>query len=336
MRGKFRYKTPAMSTAAHVRRRKVSREAIVEAARILKGGGLVAFPTETVYGLGANARDDAAVAGIFAVKQRPRFNPLIVHVAGRSDAERFAQFHRKAARLADRFWPGGLTLVLPRLESSGLSLLVSRGLDTVAIRVPAHAVAQALLEESGLPIAAPSANRSGRISPTTADAVAEELGADISLILDGGPCSIGLESTVIGFHGEDPVLLRPGAIARDDIEAIAGPLAVPIAGTIAAPGMLESHYAPSAPLRLNAVSVSPDEALLAFGPRHPEGAAAMCNLSPTGNLREAAANLFVMLRRLDRSGASTIAVMPVPEQGLGEAINDRLRRAAAPRPTALL
>jgi L-threonylcarbamoyladenylate synthase len=308
-----------------------SAEAIGHAAGHLHRGALVVFPTETVYGLGADATNESAVAAIFAAKRRPRFNPLIVHVWGRNQAEELATFHGAAAELAEAFWPGGLTLVLARKEPSPLALLVSAGLATVAMRAPAHPTARTLIEAAKIPIAAPSANRSGRVSPTTAEAAAEELGSEIAMILDGGRCAVGLESTIVGFSGGRPVLLRSGAIARQDIEAIAGPLADPEPGTVGAPGMLASHYAPRAKLRLNAGDVRPGEALLAFGPDVPEGAAVLCNLSLSGNLEEAAGNLYAMLRRLDAAGAGAIAVMPVPASGLGEAINDRLARAAAPR-----
>jgi L-threonylcarbamoyladenylate synthase len=297
-------------------------DGIAHAARILREGGLVAFPTETVYGLGADATNGKAVAGIFAAKGRPRFNPLIVHVRDTSEAERHALFSDPARHLAARFWPGALTLVLPRATET-LSELVSAGLPTVALRVPAHPVARRLLQDAGVPIAAPSANPSGKISATLAAHVAEALREKVDFILDGGPAMLGLESTVIGFDGDRPVLLRPGAIARDDIEAVIGPLQK--AGpTIQSPGQLESHYAPSAALRLNASKADQDEVLLGFGPSRE----ATLNLSPTCDLKEAAANLFAMLRKLDKQ-AMRIAVMPIPETGLGEAINDRLRRAAA-------
>ena len=299
--------------------------AIARAAAILRRGGLVAFPTETVYGLGADATNGQAVAGIFAAKGRPRFNPLIVHLGSLEEAERHAYFPPLARQLAQRFWPGALTLVLPRRADSTLSELVSAGLETVALRLPAHPVAKALLLEAGLPIAAPSANVSGRVSATTALHVQESLGDAVEVILDGGPATMGLESTVIGFDKDRPVLLRPGAIAREEIEAVVGRLGAAGDG-IRSPGQLESHYAPRAALRLNAHHAQPGEALLGFGPS-PEAA---LNLSARGDLREAAANLFAMLIRLDKS-ARRIAVMPVPETGLGEAINDRLRRAAAPR-----
>jgi len=300
-------------------------EAIAQAAALLRDGKLVAFPTETVYGLGADARNGKAVAGIFAAKGRPRFNPLIVHVHDITEAEQHAVFSKVALRLAEEFWPGALTLVLPRRPGTSLSELVSAGLDTVALRVPAHPIAAALLREANLPIAAPSANPSGRISPTSAAHVAAGLSRDVELILDGGATPLGLESTVIGFDGDAPVLLRPGAIARQTIEVIAGPLATADAA-IRSPGQLESHYAPRAALRLNVREKEPGETLLGFGAT-PD---ATLNLSPAGDLREAAANLFAMLHELDRQ-ALRIAVAPIPETGLGEAINDRLRRAAAPR-----
>lgn len=300
--------------------------AISHAAKLLREGRLVAFPTETVYGLGADARNGEAVAGIFAAKGRPRFNPLIVHVADLAEARRHAIFSDAALRLGNKFWPGALTLVLPRRADTPLSELVSAGLGTVALRVPAHPIAAALLRQAGLPIAAPSANPSGGVSATTAAHVAEGLKHKIDFVLDGGPAPLGLESTVIGFGAAGlPMLLRPGAIAREEIEAVIGPLAKADA-VIRAPGQLESHYAPRAALRLNASTKEPGEVLLGFG----ASADATLNLSPGGDLREAAANLFAMLRELDKS-AKRIAVMPIPETGLGEAINDRLRRAAAPR-----
>jgi len=306
--------------------------AIAEAAALLSAGELVAFPTETVYGLGADATQDRAVAAIFEVKQRPSFNPLIVHFPSRAQAAREVVFDARAEALAQRFWPGPLTLVLPRRAESRISLLVSAGLDSLAVRVPAHPVAQALLKAAGRPLAAPSANLSGRVSPTTAVHVAEQLGAAVPLILDGGPCAVGLESTVVDLTGTVPALLRPGGVTREELEAAIGPLAeADRDAQPRGPGQLESHYAPALPLRLEATSVGPDEALLAFGPEVPAGAAETLNLSPRGDLREAAANLFAHLRALDRPGRAAIAVMPVPEVGLGVAINDRLRRAAAPR-----
>ncbi len=308
-------------------------EAIAEAAGVIRSGGLVAFPTETVYGLGANACDDHAVASIFAAKGRPRFNPLIVHVRDREAAEEYVAFSMIARKLAEAYWPGGLTLVLPRLADAPLSLLVSAGLDTVAVRVPASPVAQQLLAASGLPIAAPSANASGSISATTAQHVRESLGERVDIILDGGPTPVGIESTIVGFEDNLPVLLRSGAISRERIEPIAGTLAYSTRDGVSAPGQLESHYAPNARLRLNASAVSSNEALLAFGPDVLPGARHTLNLSPVADLTEAAANLFAMLRALDTK-ADEIAVMPIPNIGLGEAINDRLHRAAAPRGSA--
>jgi L-threonylcarbamoyladenylate synthase len=304
--------------------------AIARAGAIIRAGGLVAFPTETVYGLGADATNDRAVAAIFAAKGRPQFNPLIVHVPDADTAERLAAFSPLALELARAFWPGALTLVLPKRPGARLSLLVSAGLDTVALRVPQGEIARKLLAAAATPIAAPSANASGRISATTAAHVAEELGDKVEMVLDGGAAALGIESTVISFDSDRAVLLRPGAIPREAIEKITGPLAAPD-DEISSPGQLASHYAPRASLRLDAIDVGPDEALLAFGPHVPPGATAVANLSPSGDLVEAAANLFAMLRSLDASGAKRIAAMPIPEHGLGEAINDRLRRAAAPR-----
>jgi L-threonylcarbamoyladenylate synthase len=321
-----------MSTLANAHVRRAAEDgAIAEAARLLRGGGLVAFPTETVYGLGADASNGRVVARIFEAKGRPRFNPLIVHVTSLAEAQRHARFGAAALKLAQAFWPGPLTLVLPRATDCRLSELVSAGLDTVALRVPAHPVAAKLLAASGVPVAAPSANASGRITATTAQHVAQSLGGKADLILDGGAAPLGLESTVIGFDGDQPVLLRAGAIARGEIEAVAGPLAAAQSGKVQSPGQLASHYAPRAALRLDAMTVKPDEALLAFGPLTPSGARVALNLSVAGDLKEAAANLFAMLHTLDASGARSIAVMPVPDSGLGEAINDRLRRAASPR-----
>lgn len=314
--------------------RLLTASAIDEAARLLRAGGLVAFPTETVYGLGGDATNDRAVAEIFAAKGRPRFNPLIVHVPDPAAARRLALFDPRAERLAERFWPGPLSLVLPRAADCAVSLLASAGLDTVALRVPAHPLALDLLRAAGRPLAAPSANRSGRVSPTTAAHVRAELGERIAAILDGGPCRVGIESTVLDLAGAEPILLRPGGIAREAIEAVLGPLGQG-GGSDAAPrspGMLASHYAPRLPLRLDAAEARPGEALLAFGPgAPPAGFAETRYLSRTGDLAEAAANLFAMLRALDRPGFSGIAVMAIPEHGLGAAINDRLRRAGAPR-----
>jgi len=299
------------------------KDEIKKAAAFLREGKLVAFPTETVYGLGGNALSDTAVAAIYAAKGRPEFNPLIVHVHSLAEAKKYARFNAAAEKLAKKYWPGPLTLVLPRTQDCTLSLLVSAGLDSVAIRVPAHPLAQELLHEAKLPIAAPSANRSGRISPTEAAHVREELGDKVAMILDGGACAVGIESTVVDMTGDAPVILRPGGLV---IPAKAG---IHLQNDkIKSPGMLASHYAPSKPMRINATYVRTYEALLAFGADVPDGAALVENLSPTGNLQEAAANLFRMLRRLDASHAKSIAVMPIPEEGLGIAINDRLKRAA--------
>jgi L-threonylcarbamoyladenylate synthase len=305
-------------------------EAVARAAAILREGGLVAFPTETVYGLGGDATNDRAVAAIFAAKDRPRFNPLISHVADLAAARRLGRFDRRAEALAARFWPGPLTLVVPRLPDCPVSLLATAGLDTVAVRVPKHPVAQALLRAAGVPVAAPSANRSGRISPTEAAHVAEELGDRVAMILDGGPCAVGLESTVLDVTTDPPTLLRPGGIAAEAL----GPVRPPGAAGAAprGPGLLASHYAPHLPVRLEAREARPGEALLGFGPgAAPPGFAAVRWLSRTGDPVEAAANLFATLRALDRPEYAGIAVMPIPEEGLGRAINDRLRRAAAPR-----
>mgnify|MGYP003111736297 CR=1 FL=1 len=309
--------------------------AIDRAARILQAGGLVAFPTETVYGLGADATNDAGCAAIYAAKDRPDFNPLIVHVADADAAAGYAEITPLGRLLMDAFWPGPLTVVLPRQADCRLSRLVSAGLDTVAMRAPNHAVGQALLRASGLPVAAPSANRSGQMSPTRAVHVAASLpGPDQGgpeIILDGGACSVGLESTVVDATGERAVILRPGGLAREDIDAICGAYG-PVAeaheigpGGPRSPGMLARHYAPSKPLRLNARRAAAGEALLGFGPDAPEGA---LNLSPKGDTTEAAANLFAMLHDLDGGPTPAIAVMPIPDQGLGRAINDRLIRAA--------
>jgi L-threonylcarbamoyladenylate synthase len=311
---------------------------ITAAAKLLADGSLVAFPTETVYGLGGDATNERAVAAIFEAKGRPQFNPLISHVLGSADASQFVEWNDTADRLAARFWPGPLTFVLPRAKGSSIALLATAGLDTVAIRAPSHPVAQALIRAVGRPIAAPSANRSGAVSPTTAAHVAESLGDRVSLILDGGPCLVGVESTVLDLSANRPTLLRPGGATREAIEAVNGPIAVSDAlpsgdAPRTSPGQLKSHYAPTRPVRLGATSVEGDEGLLAFGPTPPAGAMLTYNLSPSGNLAEAAANLFAQMRALDRPGVGRIAVMPIPEMGLGLAINDRLRRAAADDPT---
>jgi L-threonylcarbamoyladenylate synthase len=307
---------------------------IAEAARLIRDGALVAFPTETVYGLGGDATNERAVAKIFEAKGRPQFNPLISHVTDATHAQRFVRWNATAVKLAARFWPGPLTLVLPRAAGSPIALLATAGLDTVAIRAPAHPIAQALIRAAGRPIAGPSANRSGAVSPTRAEHVAESLGDRVALILDGGPCTVGVESTVLDLTTPIPTLLRPGGATREDIEAAIGAVALSdaVAGGGSAhksPGQLASHYAPARPVRLGATAVASDEALLAFGPMSPTGARHTLNLSPAGDLAEAAANLFAMLRRLDRPDVSRIAVMPIPDTSLGLAINDRLRRAAA-------
>jgi L-threonylcarbamoyladenylate synthase len=313
-----------------------SSAAIAAVARCLAAGGLVAFPTETVYGLGADACNGEAVARLYAAKGRPAFNPLIAHVADGSAARRLGAFNADAERLAAAFWPGPLTLVLPRRPDCPVADLALAGLDSVALRVPAHPLAKALLKAFGGPIVAPSANRSGHVSPTSAAHVLADLRGRIDLLLDGGPCPVGLESTIVACL-DGPTLLRPGGVAREEIERVLGRALVvpPAQAAPLAPGMLASHYAPKARLRLNAETARAGEALLAFGPNAPPVNGAMLNLSARGDLVEAAANLFSHLRALDASGAKAIAVMPVPNEGLGEAINDRLARAAAPRGGAM-
>lgn len=304
---------------------------LTRAAALLDSGALVAFPTETVYGLGADARQGVAVAAVFEAKGRPAFNPLIVHVADTATAQTYVEWNDAAQTLASAFWPGPLTLVLPLREGHGLSSLVTAGLQTVALRVPAHPAAKALLNAFGGPVAAPSANPSGRISPTKADHVLAGLAGRIAAVIDDGPCSVGLESTIIGFDQQNAasprgVLLRAGGLAAEEIETALGhPLAHPDGSNITAPGQLSSHYAPRGHVRLNAVSAQPEEHHLGFG-----DIGGNLNLSPSGNLAEAAANLFDHLHQLDAQGGS-IAVAPIPMSGLGRAINDRLTRAAAPR-----
>ncbi|HEX2257828.1 MAG TPA: L-threonylcarbamoyladenylate synthase [Afifellaceae bacterium] len=302
----------------------------------LSDGRLVAIPTETVYGLAADAANGRAVARIFEAKGRPRFNPLICHVDGLVMAERLAALGDRAGRLVEAFWPGPLTLVLPLKEGAPVHPLVTAGLGTIALRAP-RGVVRELIGRYGGALAAPSANRSGRLSPTRSEHVVAELGEAVAYIVDAGPCPVGLESTIVSLDGERPRLLRPGGIAAEELEGILGESLVRLgAGAqVVAPGMLASHYAPRAALRLNARTIKPGEALLAFGPDLPSGAeraAVVRNLSPIGDLAEAAANLFAHLADLDASGAARIAVAPVPAKGLGEAINDRLARAAAPRP----
>jgi L-threonylcarbamoyladenylate synthase len=314
---------------------------IRRAALLLRQGGLVAFGTETVYGLGAIATDERAVASIFDAKGRPHFNPLICHYPDAEAASADVEFDARARALADAFWPGPVTLVLPRRGTSRIALLAGAGLSTVAVRVPAGDAARALLQATGLPVAAPSANRSGRISPTTATDVIEELDGRIAAVLDSGPCAVGLESSVVDLTGPMPFLLRPGGLGTEAIEAVIGtvargitPGAAEAARGLRSPGLMVSHYAPVLPVRLDAAGVAASEALLAFGAALP-GAGLAWNLSPTGNLTEAAARLFAGLRFLDhegrRLGLTRIAAMTVPDRGLGTAIRDRLERAAAPR-----
>jgi len=326
--------------ACETRQLEASDGAIAAAAACLRDGGLVAFPTETVYGLGADATNAAAIARLYAAKGRPAFNPLIAHVAGIAAARLICRFDAIAERLAAAFWPGPLTLVLPKAAGCRVADLATAGLDTVAIRVPAHPTAQALLRAVGGPVVAPSANISGHVSPTTAAHVRSDLDGRIDLILDGGPVEVGVESTILGCFAT-PILLRPGGVPREAIEAMLG---APLARLMAepatddsqplAPGMLASHYAPRTAVRLEATSVASGEALLAFGSQilpGAEHAAAVMNLSASGDVAEAATHLFGYLRALDASAARAIAVMPIPHDGLGEAINDRLRRAAAPK-----
>lgn len=302
-------------------------DSLVEAAAILRDGGLVAMPTETVYGLAADAGKADAVARLYEAKGRPSFNPLIAHVTGPEMAAFLVDIPPLARRLMDTFWPGPLTLVLPKLDDAPVSDLANAGLDTIALRAPDHPAAQALLTELGRPLVAPSANPSGSISPTSAEHVMDGLGERIDAILDGGPCPVGLESTVIAVLDDEATLLRPGGLARTTIEAVTGPLKQ--AGDSAAPaspGMLKSHYAPGVPVRLDAQSAKAGELVLGFG-----DVSCDLNLSERGNLAEAASRLFSALRQLDARRPVAIAVTPIPDHGLGEAINDRLRRAAAPR-----
>jgi L-threonylcarbamoyladenylate synthase len=301
---------------------------IARAAEALRAGRLVIFPTETVYGVGCDATNAEAVARLYAAKGRPQFNPLIVHVAGLAGAEHEARLHPKARALAERFWPGPLSIVAPRRGESSVAELACAGLTTIALRAPSHPTARALLEAFGGPIAAPSANRSGRLSATTAAHAAEELGAAVSAVLDAGPSPIGLESTIVSVDDAGAATqLRAGAITRAEIEAVTGPLAQ-AGGTIPAPGMLESHYAPRARMRLDAEAPRSGEAYLAFGMGAPSNG---LTLSASGDMVEAAANLYAHLRALDATGVEIIAVAPIPAHGLGEAIRDRLARAAAPR-----
>lgn len=307
---------------------------IARAAEVLRAGKLVAFPTETVYGLGGDATNEQAVAAIFAAKGRPSFNPLIVHVADFLQLADYVELTPLAENLAEHFMPGALTLVLPRKKNAPLSWLVSAGMDTLAVRIPSHPVARAMLREVNRPIAAPSANRSGSVSATTPLHVLESLGDKVDLILGAGRSLIGIESTILDISGTAPIILRQGGITQADLENVIGKVSI-FTGhsqTPTAPGQLESHYAPSAMVRLNITAVNADEALLAFGPELGLKSGKMTlNLSERGDLHEAAANLFAMMRELDKPDIKGIAVMPIPETGLGIAMNDRLRRAAAPR-----
>jgi L-threonylcarbamoyladenylate synthase len=296
------------------------------AVTALAAGELVILPTETVYGLAADAANPEAVARLFEAKGRPRFNPLIAHVTGLDMAAAVAALDARAVRLARAFWPGPLTLVAPARDGAAVCELARAGLDTVAVRAPAHATAQAVLHAFGRPIVAPSANRSGRPSPTTLADAAAETGRDAAVMLDGGPCAVGLESTVVALLEGPPRLLRPGAVTRAEVEAVVGPLAEAEADARRSPGRLSRHYAPNAPLRLDASAAEEGEALLAFGP--PPAGRWVFALSPSGDLAEAAANLFAHLRAADALEPRAIAVSPIPNEGLGEAINDRLRRAA--------
>jgi L-threonylcarbamoyladenylate synthase len=310
--------------------------ALTEALQVLREGFPVAVPTETVYGLAADATNPAAIARIYETKGRPRFNPLICHMADRAMAERYARFDELSLKLADAFWPGPLTLILPLREGSGIHSLATAGLETVGIRVPKGFAGQ-VIRALDRPLAAPSANTSGKISPTSARHVADDLGDRLRLILDGGASTVGVESTILRVEGGTIRLLRPGGISAEEIEAVTGITVTRPAGPsaiIEAPGMLASHYAPGAGVRLDATEIAEGEALIRFGGRPHAGterATALFDLSPSGDLAEAAANLFDMLKQADASGAAMIAVGPVPNQGLGEAINDRLARAAAPR-----
>jgi L-threonylcarbamoyladenylate synthase len=313
-------------------------EGVTRAADLLRDGKLVAFGTETVYGLGADATNAQSVAAIFEAKGRPRFNPLICHYPSATMAFRHVVANERARILGQSFWPGPLTLVLTRRSDCPVALLTGAGLDTLAVRVPGHAVALSLLRRVGRPVAAPSANRSGQVSPTSARHVLEGLGGRIDAVLDSGPCRVGVESTVLDLSGAEPVLLRPGGVTVEDLQARIGPIrrGAPhgVGEGLRSPGLMASHYAPALPVRLDAKTVVDDEALLAFGPKLPGGRCRF-QLSESGNTAEAAAHLFEGLRWLDaegvRLGAGGIAVMPIPDDGLGLAINDRLRRAAAPR-----
>jgi L-threonylcarbamoyladenylate synthase len=318
----------------------MDKNGVTRAADLLRQGALVAFGTETVYGLGGDATNAQAVAAIFAAKGRPRFNPLICHYPSAAKAFEHVEADDRTRDIAALFWPGPLTLILRRAAGCPVALLTSAGLDTMAVRVPAHPVAMSLLRRVGRPVAAPSANRSGAVSPTSVHHVLDGLEGRIAAVLDSGPCPVGVESTVLDLTGADPVLLRPGGVPIEALEARIGsirrgaPVAGPTPGGLASPGMLASHYAPGLPVRLNAAAATGDEALLAFGTPLP-GAGAVYQLSAGADTAEAAARLFEGLRWLDAEGARLglrrIAAMPVPDAGLGAAVNDRLQRAAAPR-----
>lgn len=302
---------------------------MTRAADLIQAGKLVAFPTETVYGLGADATNDKAIASIYEAKGRPQFNPLIIHVSSTDQLHDYVKWSDQAQALADKYWPGPLTMVLPRKENSPISLLASAGLNTIAVRCPNHVVARELIENSGCPIAAPSANASGTLSPTEAQHVAYSLGQNVDLILDGGSSKVGLESTVLSLAHGIPTILRHGGITHEDLNTHLPEVRQSLHDNDApqSPGMMLSHYAPSLPVRLNATSAGPSEAFLGFG----DNKEAHLNLSPSSNLIEAAANLFTMLRELDKPDLTGIAIMPIPKEGLGAAINDRLNRAAAAR-----
>lgn len=313
-------------------------DGLQKAAALLKEGKLVSFPTETVYGLGGIASSDQAIAAIYEAKKRPNFNPLIAHVHSLNEAKKLASFSETALELAEIFWPGPMTLILPRSKECSASLLASAGLETIAIRFPAHPIALKLLEYVGEPVCAPSANLSGQVSPTTPVHVLEGLKDRISAVITAGKCQIGVESTIIDLTAERPRILRFGGITPEDLVAVLGENKFDLIDEVneenpSAPGQLKSHYAPDVPVRLNALSPEKNESFLAFGPILQKGSESqrVLNLSESGDLNEAAANLFAMLRTLDKTECSGIAVMPIPETGLGLAINDRLRRAAAPR-----
>ena len=305
-----------------------SKANIALAGKAIRNGELVAFPTETVYGLGADATNDLAIKKIYQAKGRPPNNPLIVHLASKSMAEKYGLFDDNAHILADSLWPGPLTIVLPLRQNTRLAPSITTNLPTIALRVPAHSTSLDIIKSAGVPIAAPSANRSGRISPTTASHVLKDLNRKIALIIDSGSCQFGIESTVIMTKNNSISILRPGAISQTEIEDLINvPITSPPKGKLLSPGMLEAHYAPKANLRINAKALASGEALLCFGGNFPKGAAISLNLSTTGDLSEAASNLYAYLRELDTKNIKSIAVSPIPNTGLGVAINDRLKRA---------